>query len=193
MSSLIPLIETLLFSLIFKKMQLRAYEMRVNEMNKRRTRKQDGTALVETPGALIILFIFILFPLLDMIALGLKYACCYSLHQLQVREAALLPASTAQANNGPVKSSLARQWKDSGLGSFVDLEQLPLTVISYENGNRAANGVTDKYVVLSNQFRLKPFLNVPTPNLPEVPGLTSALVYSFESKRPMENPANVDK
>ena len=148
---------------------------------------------MEAPGALLILFLFILFPLLNLVALGLKYSCSYYLHQVQLREAALLPASLANSAAGAVKRGLPQQWKNSGLGSFVDMvQELPETAIRYEKGEVAANGVHERVVVLSSRFQLRPFLSVATPGLPELPGLNQPFTYSFESKRLLENPANAE-
>ncbi len=157
------------------------------------SRKQRGSALLETPGALIILFIFILFPMLDMLGMALKYGCCYTLNQLQLREAALVAASAAMDRNGTVMKVLPTEWKESGLGAFVDLDRAPATRVRYEDGKLGANGVRDRFVLVSTSFMLKPFLNVAVPNLPAVPGLTAPVGFSFESSRPLENPANANK
>lgn len=166
--------------------------MKLGNSNLRYRQNASGSALLEAPLAMLILFVFILFPLMAMLGLTIKYGCCYTLHQLQVREASLLPRTQAQAADGPVKNRLPREWKSEGMGSFVELtSDLPDTRISYEEGNLGANGVRDQFVIVQTTFSMKPFLSVSVPNLTEVPGLNGPLIYSFESRRPMENPTNL--
>lgn len=157
----------------------------------RKRRRSDGSAIVETPGALLILLIFILFPLLSLIGLAAKYACCYSLHQLQLREASLIPASSAIDENGPIKRSIPEQWLSSGLGQFADLAvAIPETGLSYRDGTRAANGIQDQFVVIDTAFKLKPFISVSIPGLSSVPGLNEPFQVQFRSQTALENPSN---
>lgn len=165
--------------------------MQKEGIRRQNPRRSAGSALLEAPGALILLLIFIVLPLLDLIALSAKYACCYSLHQMQIREASLLPASKAQAANGAVKGGIPTNWLESGLGAFADLaEPFPETSIQYKEGDPGANGVPEQFVVLQSRMRLKPFLSVPTPGLPQLPGLNAAFAISFESRKMLENPSN---
>jgi hypothetical protein len=154
-------------------------------------RTSGGSAIVETPGALLILLVFILFPLLSLIGLAAKYACCYSLHQLQLREASLIAASAANAEDGPIKRSIPESWLQSGMGQFADLAvAIPDTVLSYKEGTRSANGTQDQFVVIETAFKLKPFISVSVPGLSSVPGLNEPFPVLFRSQTALENPSN---
>ena len=163
------------------------------KMQNSKIRKTRASALVEAPGALMLLFFFIVFPLLDLLFLGAKYASCYSLHQILLREAALIPASRAQDPRGPVKFMIPQQWSSSGMGAFVDLNGLPFTAVSYKEGERAANMVEDQYVLIENRFSLKPILTVTFPGFPELPGLNAPLVFTMQGQRLLENPAEISR
>lgn len=154
-------------------------------------RRQSGSAIAETPLALLLLFVFILFPLLSLIAMAAKYACCYSLHQTQLHEASLIAASTAESVEGPIKRSIPESWLNSGLGLFADpANGLPDTSLSYRKGDRSANGIEDQFVVVQTEFKLKPFLAVSIPGLSAVPGLNEPFAVSFKSQTAMEEPSN---
>jgi hypothetical protein len=157
-------------------------------------RKSPGSAIVETPVALLLLFVFILFPLFVLIGMAAKYACCYSLHQMQLHEAALIAASSAGAADGPIKRGIPESWLSSGLGLFADpADGIPETRLSYHEGVRSANGIEDQFVVVETEFKLKPFLTVSVPGISAVPGLNEAFPIAFKSQTAMENPANINR
>lgn len=157
-------------------------------------RNQSGNVIAETPPALFILFIVIFVPMLSLIALGVKYGVCYSLNVMQSNEAALIPASKATSDSGPIRLSIPKNWKESGVGAFVDLNQeLPTTVLRYEKGQMGANGVQEQFVYVTTTFQLRPFISNDNPPFSNVPGLTAPLNFTIESSRPLENPTNVDK
>lgn len=161
--------------------------------DRRRRRSNRGGSLLEVPGALLILLLFVFFPLLDLIAIGLKYGCCYTLNSIQVREASLVMASVAQDPNGPVKKGIPENWSTMGLGRFADLTSPAVTTVAYKDGSMGANGVQDKVVVVTTTCQLRPFLSVSNKFLPAIPGLNAPLEFTFVSERPMENPAYVNK
>ncbi len=161
---------------------------------KGKSRRQSGNVIAETPPALFILFIVIFVPMLSLIALGVKYGVCYSLNVMQSNEAALIPASKAGSDSGPIRLGIPKSWKDSGMGAFVDLNQpLPTTVLRYEKGAMGANGVQEQFVYVSTTFQLRPFITNDNAPFANVPGLTAPLNFTIESSRPLENPTNADK
>ena len=59
-----------------------------------------GTSIAELGPVLFVLFVMILFPLIDLMAIGVTYSSGCVLNSLQVREAALLTASIVIAAIG---------------------------------------------------------------------------------------------
>jgi hypothetical protein len=156
-----------------------------------RKKNQKGTAMAELPGALMILLIFILFPMFDLITMAAKYAACYQLNNAQINEAALLPSSSAKANSGPIIKVIPENWNNTGIGLWVSNEAgFPQTKVRYDNGQTAANGEMDKNVYVATTFSIQPMLHVDNRYLPQIPGLNAPWSFTIESGHPMEDPAN---
>jgi hypothetical protein len=157
----------------------------------KKNRNERGTAIAELPGALLILFIMIVFPLIAMMSLGFSYGCCATLNNLQLREAVLVAKSEATSNSGTVKSEIVKAWQDSGLGKFVNLDEDPTTDVTYHDGSLdPINQVTDHIVVVTTSCKLKPFLPQTAAILPQIPALNSPVSFVFITERPLENHAN---
>ena len=146
-----------------------------------------GTSIAELGPVLFVLFVMILFPLIDLMAIGVTYSSGCVLNSLQVREAALLTASIVQDPTGPVKQRIPDNWVTSGLGRFASLESSPLTTISYRDGVADANGIMDRFVVVTTALKVRPFLAIPF--FPGVPGLGATVAFTITSERVVENPA----
>src|SRR5262249_48732181 len=151
-----------------------------------RPRCPQGSALVEMGPALLILLMFLFFPLTNVIAVGVMYGSCMTLNSLQLREAALLPASQAQASDGPIKKAIPDAWASAGLGRFVKPVHAPATTVTYKDGPAPGS----KIVIITTSLQCSPF--VPTPFIPNVPGLSSPIAFVLKSERPVENPNNVE-
>lgn len=153
----------------------------------RSLRSAKGAAFLnEFAPALFLLFIGIFFPLIDFVSLGLIYGCGFTLNYFQSLQCASVPQSEAQNPSGLVKFGIPQQWKNNGLGKFVQLVGDPETIITYKNGQLETSGVQDVNVLLSTTITTKPLICVPT--LPGIPGLTAPITFNFVSERPMENP-----
>lgn len=64
---------------------------------RKKTRFCQGSAITETGPAIFILFIMILFPLIDLMYMALAYSIVWYLNHLEVRELAVrVPTETAQ-------------------------------------------------------------------------------------------------
>lgn len=157
-------------------------------------RRQKGNALSEFGPAILVLLIFIFFPLVDLLAVVLAYAVCMVLNFNQVHEASLIPMKDAAQNNGTVKKGIVDQWLN-GMGRLAKLDGYPVTDVSYRQGLAATssgngdpnNGVVDRIVNVSTTVKCKPFLNIPLPGI-NVPGLSGPMVFELRSERTMENP-----
>lgn len=150
------------------------------------TRKAKGGTMAETAPALLILFMFLLFPLVDVMTMGVDYVSCHTLNNLQLREAANLPKAQAQDAGGFVKKNIPDQWKHSGMGAFVNVVGTPATNVSYLDGETDTTGTQDKYVVVTTTMTAHPFLTLPF-YFP-VPGMSAPMTFTISTRRLLENP-----
>lgn len=152
-------------------------------------RRRRGAMLAELGPALLILFFFLFFPLVDLLGLGISYCSCLSLNDLQVREAAFESSELAQNATGAVKREIPANWVKSGLGQFVNLESSPLTTVSYRKAGTVEN--SEVYVKVTTETKVRPFLNIPF--LPGIPGLSQGLTFVVGSERLVENPSGIQQ
>ena len=158
----------------------------IKQMNHKKYRKQKGSAITETGPALLILFLFLFFPLIDVISIPVAYYSCMTLNDLQAREASCLPKSEATAAGGRVMKDIPDNWKTKGLGMFVKVNGQPNTVISYIDGQADVNNVTDKIVRVETTVSASPFLTIPF--IPGIPGLSAPVSLTVRTQRILENP-----
>ncbi|PWT95135.1 MAG: hypothetical protein C5B53_11895 [Candidatus Melainabacteria bacterium] len=144
-------------------------------------RNRQGSVLSEAGPALFILFICAVFPVIDIIFIGLSYCACSTLNSLQLREVARLPSSQAMAG----AQSVEQRWKSSGLGYLAVSNTDPTVSITYNNGEDTTIG-TDVYVNVATTFTVRPLLTIPF--LPGVPGLGAPMQWTVRGQRLMENP-----
>lgn len=151
------------------------------------SRKRDkGSTILETGPALLVLFMFLFFPVLDVMALGMLYTACYSLNDIQLREAANLPSAEATAANGIIKKVIPEKWLHTGLGAFVRAKGNPQTEVTYVDGQKDTTGTTDKFVLVKTTVTAHPFLLLPF--FFPVPGMSAPMTYSISTRRMLENP-----
>lgn len=152
-------------------------------------RHQCGSSILELPGALLILFFFVFFPLLNVLGLGIKYGACVSLNGFQLHEAALVPKSQATASNGTVCRGIPQQWLSGGMGAFVNPPSMPVTQVTYRDGEKTDDTV-DKLVTVKTTVEISPF--IPVPFLPNIPAFSAPVKVTIEGERPLENPFNFE-
>lgn len=152
---------------------------------RRSRRSRFGATISELAPALFFLFLFAIFPVLDIIACTYNYCSCVALNDLQLREAAKLPRSIAESDNGPVKIDIPNNWRSTIIGGFSNTIQMPVTDVSYEQTDQ---GKGPLMVVVSTTCVIQPFLTIPF--FPGVPGLGAPLTTTITSKRVLENPHN---
>ncbi len=151
-------------------------------------RNSVGSSIAELPAALMILLIILFFPMLNLVGLGLSYASCATLNNVQLREAALIPFSQSNKPNGPVRQAIPEAWVQSGLGRFVHLNDDPDTKVSTKAGQLdPESGIQEQIVIVQTDFELRPFLVQDSALLPKVPGLNRPIHFTFTTERPIEN------
>jgi hypothetical protein len=148
-------------------------------------RNRNGYTIAEMGPALFLLLIMGIFPMLDLIFAGSAYTACLLLNQLELREAARLPAS--QVDNAMVL--IAHEWQFSGIGQYAGVMTDPLTQYSYsivpiEN---SSGHQTEAYITLTTTVTLRPFLPIPFFNA--VPALGAPVSYSISGRRLLESPS----
>lgn len=157
-------------------------------------RNKFGDSIAEFGPALFIVLMFLFFPMLNLISMGVYYGLGMVLNYNQVHEAALLPAVEANSNSGPVKKSIPEQWQ-AGMGQFAKLNGKPETNITYRAGiaepgsDAVQKDSTDKIVMVQTTIKCNPFLPLPLP-IANIPGVNSPFTFTLASEALMENPDN---
>jgi hypothetical protein len=151
----------------------------------KRRRSSFGGTLAETGPAIFILLLMLFFPLLDLVAMGAACMSCVTLNDLQLREAALLPKTEAQAEGGAVKKRIVDDWKSKGIGVFVGLEQPVNTSVNYVTGTKDSKERQDMLVRVQTRVRIRPFLTIPF--FPGIPGLGAPMDFQITTERLVEN------
>lgn len=144
-------------------------------------RRPRGSALSEFGPALFFIFIFAVFPVLDIIGLCFGYISCCTMNDLQLREAAKLPKSVATLQTGTVYQDIPQQFMATLMGSFSGLTDLPQTTVTYTPGQTAV------YVNVATTVTVRPFLTIPF--FVKVPGLGEPTSFTVSNTRVLENPA----
>jgi len=127
--------------------------------------------------ALLILFCFILIPMLDMLYLALAYAAGWYCNHLVVREVACRdPANWATA-----ETTATQAFCSSGLGSF-----LAVAVGNVQNSGPPGTfvGNPPTAVTVVTVMTVRPML--PVPLFMTVPGMNAPVSFRFAATRPQE-------
>lgn len=161
---------------------MRRFARRLEQQKRRKT----GSQIAEFGPALWVLLIFIFFPMVDLLSMGVSYGLCMVLNYNQVREASLLPNAEANSPSGTVKKGIPDKWI-AGMGQFTNRTAYPATTISYRDGETDNNKTVDKIVGVSTTVTCHPFLPIPIP-VASIPGINGPMTFTVFSECPMENP-----
>jgi hypothetical protein len=154
----------------------------------RQTRKNTGAVIAEFGPAVWVFILGFFFPLLVLISMVCSYGSLMVLNNLQVHEAALLPSGDAQDPSGSVMSIIPNNWKNDGLGRFVQLVGFPATSVTYKMGQIDQNNVQDKIVQVVTTASISPLVFVPFG--PSMPGLSAPVTFTLISDKLVENQDN---
>ncbi len=148
-----------------------------HKLNTKSKRQNNGSAITETAPAIFILFIMILFPLIDLMYMGFAYSIIWYLNHLEVRELALrVPAETNQALN-----EVDTQFLGVGMAKFVGLTPAQ---IQHPLPNKAVRSGTPENVTLTTRATVQPFLSLPF--IMPVAGINQAVIFTVTSNRLQE-------
>lgn len=147
---------------------------KAHKLNTKSKRQNGGSAITETAPAIFILFIMILFPLIDLMYMAFAYSIVWYLNHLEVRELAVRePAETTQA-----LTEIDTQFLGVGMAKFVGL--VP-GQIQHPKIVRSGNPET---VSLTTQARVMPFLSLPF--IMPVAGINQPVIFTVTSNRLQE-------
>jgi len=136
-------------------------------------RNERGQAIAETGPAIFILFIVILFPLIDMLYMGFAYAVVWYMNYLEVRELAVrVPAETTQAI-----SDVDSYYLTTSFGKFVGLSPNSIQ-------HQTARSGDPTIVSCTTTAQVRPFLTLPF--LIPVAGINQSVTFSVTSTRLQE-------
>ena len=148
-----------------------------------RARSRRGSSILETGPSLFILFVFVLFPLLDMVSMLLQYCAGWYLNSLSAHEVACLrqfdPVSGA-SNWQPALNLQAQNFCNTGIGAFLRLKSNQIT----QNANPVA-GSTPPAVVVNTSMPIQPLLIIPMPT--PIPGLNQPFNVTYTMERQRED------
>ncbi len=151
-------------------------------------RKTRGGQIAELAPALLILFIIILFPMMDIIYLGLGYCAGWYLNHMTARACATVPpaqyvTATTSMNNAWASSSLSGFTGASIAYNKADAVDYLGTAVDRETG------LPMKYIQVTTRVSVNPFFSlasVPFLNSLNIDGLTKPIVFNYVDKRPQE-------
>lgn len=150
----------------------------------RTKRKQRGGAqIAELAPSLLILLLVILFPMLDIIYLGIGFCSGWYLNQMTTRALSTCPQSGWPA----ARDSMNTAWLGSSLCKFTGS-----TIVqnNFKAPQTLAGGDKfDQFVEVNTQVQVAPFMSlgsVPFLAALSIDGLTKPVVFNYIDKRPME-------
>lgn len=170
-------------------------------------RRGAGYTISELPAVLYALFILMVFPLLDLAAITLRYAFC----TLAVNEAAM-DASTCKtfqtdsSASEPSAQTAAGQSADNVLAKWNGIEKadlhtrLVITKVSDGTTNRQETKLADPADTNNFMYMIEPELKAdvhPLVTIPffgvDVPGLTGPIHVDVTARKYAENPQGLNQ
>lgn len=144
---------------------------------------RGGSQIAELAPALMILFLVILFPMVDIIYLGIGYCSGWYLNQMTTRACSVArPMDWTTA-----RDKMNTAWTDSSLAKFTGA-----TIVKndFKAPQTLAGGDEfDQFVEVNTQVMVNPFMSlgsVPFLSALNIDGLTKPVTFNYIDKRPME-------
>jgi len=152
-------------------------------LSMRKMRKAGGSQIAELAPSLIILLLVILFPMIDIIYLGVGYCSGMYLNQMTTRACSTSkPSDWAAARN-----AMNSAWLSSSLPHFTGSS---IIKNDFKAPQTLAGGDEfDQFVEVNTQVQVSPFISlasVPFLSALSIDGLTKPVVFNYIDKRPME-------
>ena len=135
-----------------------------------RQRFHRGSAIIETGPALFVLFILILFPLIDLLGISAQYGAGWYLNQMVTRELAC--CREQKLDGGTPAAAVKADFLKTGIGNFLKAEKIQQKVIYT---NPPAPDMPS--VTCTTTIKATPFIYVPLPF--DVPGVSAPLEIQY--------------
>ncbi len=139
--------------------------------------RKGGSGTVELAPALVVIFIVILIPMLDLLYLGLAYASGWYCNHLVVREV----ACREPANATVAADSATQAWAGTGLAKFIGASAASVVNNPSFKNDASGNPIS---VTVSTVVTVQPFL--PIPFFMQVQGLNQPVKFGYSAERPQE-------
>ncbi len=140
-------------------------------------RRTKGSAITETGPALFLLLIVILFPLIDLLYMGVAFAIVWYLNHLEVRELSVrIPAECVTA-----LTNVDQIFTSTGFGTFIGLT---MPRIQHPLPGSATYSGTPRMVTCTTVATVDPLLTIPF--FTGIPGLNQTCTFQVTSTRLQE-------
>ncbi|MBS1989517.1 MAG: hypothetical protein JSS86_17930 [Cyanobacteria bacterium SZAS LIN-2] len=153
-----------------------------------RRKARGGSQIAELAPALLILFIVVLFPMLDVMYIGLGYCCGWYLNHMTSRACATVqPTATDYA---AACTAMNAQWSASSLSGFTGANIVSNTAVPQPSAvNDPVTGKPTISVLVTTRVRVNPFFtlgSMPLINNLAIDGLTRPITFMYSDRRPAE-------
>lgn len=175
----------------------------VHMLHRTPARNKKGS-IAELGPVLFIFFILIMFPLLDLSAMGISYVTAQILNWDLVRELSLVPEQASNRLDSSSHEDRLKQmaearieyWRNSGWGKFCGINSaeqappLPGTALYSKNGINCTYSIrnlsvgTGRYLTVTTSMRVKPFISIPL--MDSIPGIGASMPFSFSGEKLIE-------
>jgi hypothetical protein len=151
-------------------------------------RKSTGGQIAELAPALLILFIVILFPMLDIMYLGLGYCAGWYLNHMTSRAC----STVAPLEYPTACTNMNTAWSASSFAGFTGASVVKNQATAVDFKSTAVDRETGepmKFVEVNTQVLVNPFFSlasVPFLNTLNIDGLTRPITFNYVDKRPQE-------
>jgi hypothetical protein len=170
-------------------------------------RGHKGSSIAEFGPALILILIVFLFPMIDLIYLGIAYAAGWYCNHLVIREVACHNPCD-KAAMGLAINSATNAWGASGLSTFIGSPNVT-NVVTFIQVTKPVSGGSETigntvtfptavplptvvgntstytgYCTVTTTMSIKPFLSLPW--IGDVPGINAPISFTFGDRRPQE-------
>ncbi|MDR3613444.1 MAG: hypothetical protein P4L53_07750 [Candidatus Obscuribacterales bacterium] len=170
-------------------------------------RGHKGSSIAEFGPALILILIVFLFPMIDLIYLGIAYASGWYCNHLVIREVACHnPCDNAAM--GLAINTATNAWGASGLSNFIGNPNVTNVVTFIQVSKPVAGGsetiggtitypsavplptqtgttaTYTGYCTVTTTMSIKPFVSLPW--IGDVPGINAPISFTFGDRRPQE-------
>jgi hypothetical protein len=143
----------------------------------KRRKARGASQIAELAPALLILFLLILFPLLDILYLAIAYTGGWYLNHMTSRACAM----AATADWATTINQQKGAWLTSPFATFCGATVLTNTAVAGTYG-----GSGDPFVQVETRVQIRPFVTVPLLVALDIEGVSKPAVFRYIDKRPRE-------